>query len=264
MWAAFDDLRHPTYLRKCVAALESRPEAVHCCTAIRFIDEKGRPVDPEQAPRVSPLAGETPRQCVQHLAGEICWYDIYGLARRDALEKSHLFQHFWGADVLLEMELSLLGPVIALPEPLFQYRIFLRKDRQQVAATLDDPNGSEGVRVSHGGMATGLVAIILGSRLPAAQRFHLAFLFAREFLVRNRVIRELVLKEFSDGSAALRPAKPIRGQIMASALVRSFVAAIRGSEDFWFWLSQQKLYGRLYWKLHAHSAGVVQRLPRPC
>jgi glycosyltransferase involved in cell wall biosynthesis len=45
MWAAYDDVRHPQYLRRCVAALEAHPSAVLCCTEVRLIDERGQDLD---------------------------------------------------------------------------------------------------------------------------------------------------------------------------------------------------------------------------
>src|SRR4051794_31621660 len=42
MWAAHDDLWAPTYVSKCVAALEENPGCALCGTGIQFIDEAGR------------------------------------------------------------------------------------------------------------------------------------------------------------------------------------------------------------------------------
>src|SRR5688500_15798471 len=41
MWAAYDDLRHPQYLSRCVEALRAHPRAVMCCTGFKVINEHG-------------------------------------------------------------------------------------------------------------------------------------------------------------------------------------------------------------------------------
>jgi glycosyltransferase involved in cell wall biosynthesis len=45
LWAACDDLWHPTFLGKCVAMLEAHADAVLCCTELNFIDGEDHPTD---------------------------------------------------------------------------------------------------------------------------------------------------------------------------------------------------------------------------
>ncbi len=64
------------------------------------------------------------------------WYAIYGLIRTDALRKTALFRDAYGADVLLLMELCLLGPFAKVPQTLFWYRQFAGKTEEDRAKTV--------------------------------------------------------------------------------------------------------------------------------
>src|ERR1700737_36255 len=133
MWAAYDDLREPSYVRRCVEALEQHRDAVLCCTDVRFIDEAGRVTEPDPRMRLKHPVGETRADRVRALAGANFWVDIYGLIRSKALSSSRLAQPVWGFDVLLLLELCLRGDVIVVPEPLFSYRLFANKTQDDLA-----------------------------------------------------------------------------------------------------------------------------------
>src|ERR1700726_3052082 len=69
MWAAFDDLRAPSYVRRCVERLEAQPSAVLCCTDVRLIDEAGRRIQPDPRMRLAHPVGGSPAARVRALAG---------------------------------------------------------------------------------------------------------------------------------------------------------------------------------------------------
>lgn len=117
MWAAGHDLRSPTFVRKCVEALEADPAAVLCCPKVEFRDEEGRPTATE-----SVLIDTRGRGILSrfHLA---VWavsspYAVYGMLRRSALADCRPAQFAARPDVILLSELALLGPFIVLPEVL--------------------------------------------------------------------------------------------------------------------------------------------------
>jgi len=157
MWAAHDDLRASEYLSRCVAALEACPEAVLCTTNIRFIDLEGRELAHLAATRNKKPVGKTRRERVRALARCVGWYDVYGLIRRDALARTRLSQPTWGPDVILTLELCLLGPMLVLPEPLFSYRLFETRTPEEMAASIGPPSGSAGVAVDWLGLYRELV-----------------------------------------------------------------------------------------------------------
>lgn len=146
-WAAHDDLFAPTFLERCVAALDAAPEAVYCHTRrADFYSPREAPVaqalgfeaDPEQpwapsafAPeRPFPLLCRTGRPadrfgCV--LLAENALFDIYGLVRRAAMARTQLHGAYYGADRVFMLELALRGPFVQVDELLF----FVRRHPQQ-------------------------------------------------------------------------------------------------------------------------------------
>ena len=61
------------------------------------------------------------------------WYQIYGLARREALEKTRGLRDVFGSDVVLMLELALQGPILRVPEVLFWFRQYEAKTEEMRA-----------------------------------------------------------------------------------------------------------------------------------
>jgi hypothetical protein len=141
MWAAHDDLRDPRYVSACVAAMRAEPDAVLCCTDIRFIDEDGLPIDvPPHVAGVRPT-DRTVRERVRQVARACNWYDVYGLARTSALSQTRRAVSTWGFDVVVLLEQCLRGPVLLVPEPLFSYRLIAVKTQPDMAGALGSHGG---------------------------------------------------------------------------------------------------------------------------
>jgi predicted O-linked N-acetylglucosamine transferase (SPINDLY family)/glycosyltransferase involved in cell wall biosynthesis len=123
MWAAYDDLWAPSYVSKCLAQLESHPNAVLCFSEIHVINELGSPINYEYNKFLDTVGKDIPER-IRRLTYKLNWYDaIYGLMRADALKKTHLMSAKYGGDVILLMELMLLGEFAKVPEKLFAYRL---------------------------------------------------------------------------------------------------------------------------------------------
>lgn len=176
MWAAFDDLRHPEYVSRCVAALEADPEAVVCSTQVEFIDEQGRPthcrlLEPgEEAIRPS---GETRRERIRGMLRLPAWFDLYGLIRKSALDRITPYQEIWCGDEVMLIDLALQGRFISLPDKLFSYRMFAEKPLANVARTLVAP-GQQPPPVGNSLAVVAMIRRILVARIPAGERCFLA------------------------------------------------------------------------------------------
>lgn len=182
MWAAHDDLRDRSYVSKCAAALGARPEAVLCCTDIRFIDEDGRPLEvPPHVAGIRPV-GATAGQRAGQIARACNWYDVYGLIRADALRSTRRAMATWGFDVVLELELCLRGPVAYVPEALFTYRLVGVKTQSEMAGGL---SAQGGVGVCWSCLALELERSIWLSPLSAPRRLWLAASFLVTFSLLN-------------------------------------------------------------------------------
>ena len=141
MWAAHDDERDPRYVSMCVAAMQSRPDAVLCCTDIFFLDQEG--TTPDVPPHVAGIrpTGKTPLDRLHQVARACNWYDVYALARTSALSKTRRAVPTWGFDVVVTLELCLRGPVLFVPEPLFAYRLVDDKTMPDMAGALGPQSG---------------------------------------------------------------------------------------------------------------------------
>ena len=120
-WAAHDDLIHPTYLARCVAALEADPDAVLCQSILEIVDGNGGERElydhttfgtgrPRQSDRLA--ARLRARRCTE----------VFGVIRRDALHGTALIADHVGADRTLLIELALRGRFVGVPEILFVNR----------------------------------------------------------------------------------------------------------------------------------------------
>jgi glycosyltransferase involved in cell wall biosynthesis len=182
MWSAHDDLRDPRYVSACVAALRARPDAVLCCTDIRFVDEDGREIEvPPHVAGIRP-AGETVRGRLRKVARACNWYDVYGLARTSALRQTRRAVPTWGFDVVVELELCLRGPVLLVPEPLFSYRLLSVKTQADMAGALGSHGG---IGVCWSCLTIELLRAIWLAPFRVPTRLALAASFVANFCVLN-------------------------------------------------------------------------------
>ncbi|MCT7982337.1 glycosyltransferase [Laspinema sp. A4] len=144
MWAAHDDLWERTYIKKCVSKLENNPEAVLCCTDFEFIDEKGQLKQDSWMKKCKnrEIVGMDIFRRVDQLIAWINWYEIYGLIRSASLKNTRLFREEYGPDVILLLELLLLGDIAKVHEPLFFYRIFENQESSKEKARYQFPYSS--------------------------------------------------------------------------------------------------------------------------
>lgn len=118
-WAAHDDLIGPTYLERCITALECQPDAILAQSLVGIIDAAGALHD--VADNDLQLAASTrPSRRFAALARQPrhCW-EQFGLIRRDLLAKTALIAPYSWSDVALCAELALLGRFVLVPEVLF-------------------------------------------------------------------------------------------------------------------------------------------------
>jgi glycosyltransferase involved in cell wall biosynthesis len=142
MWVAHDDWWHPTIVRKCVDVLEKNPEAVICSTAYGMLDVEGREFKRGGMHVVEASSTDRAARIKQLLTNPSPQFAIYGLIRADALRRAGLMYSVWGCDIVLLTKLCLAGPILAIREKLFSYRVYPRKSFRSIAITLD-PTSAE-------------------------------------------------------------------------------------------------------------------------
>jgi glycosyltransferase involved in cell wall biosynthesis len=126
-WQAHDDISAPSFLERCVAALDTRPEVVLAYPMTRIVDEQGNVIRDFDMPLRTDSAQPHIRLhdliCVDHSC-----YQVYGLMRTAALRTTPAIGNFSGSDWNLLAELGLLGRFYEVREFLF-----LRREHQQVS-----------------------------------------------------------------------------------------------------------------------------------
>lgn len=200
MWAAFDDLREPSSVRRCVEALERHRDAVLCCTDVRFIDEAGRVTEPDPRMRLAHPVGATRADRVRALAGANFWVDFYGLIRRETLATTRLAQPIWGFDVLLILELCLRGGVVVVPEALFAYRIFPEKNQGDLAVGLAGPASPAHVGVSWSNLAMEMAHGISLAPVSRREKLTLTARFLTRFCLLNHTVRGYLRRDVAQGA----------------------------------------------------------------
>ena len=120
-WAAHDDLCAPTYIERCVEALDRDPDVVLAYTQAKAIDDQGNVV--KVYPGKHHFASPTARvRFYEYVLDPHPVVAVFGVARRDALARTRLIGKYTGSDRPLLSELSLLAKFHEVPEFLFFYR----------------------------------------------------------------------------------------------------------------------------------------------
>jgi glycosyltransferase involved in cell wall biosynthesis len=144
-WAAHDDLVEPTYLEKCVALLDARPEVVLCHSDVVKIDENDARIGsyPRLLDRAA-SASAVRRFRALLLTPHPC-FDVFGLMRTDVLRRTIAIGSFTSSDRVLLAELALHGPFAWVDEPLFLSRDHgsrsIRRNVYQRAGWFDTKSG---------------------------------------------------------------------------------------------------------------------------
>jgi glycosyltransferase involved in cell wall biosynthesis len=120
-WSGHDDLCAPSYLRRCVAELDTT-DAVLAYPRTVLIDVDGavkRPYDDGLDLR-QPAPHARVRACLHNLGLANA---VFGLIRLDVLRCTPLFGAYNDSDLVLLLELALAGEIHEIDEPLFYRRM---------------------------------------------------------------------------------------------------------------------------------------------
>lgn len=202
-WAAHDDLVAPTYLERCVEALDSNPQAIWCHCQAYEIGAHGKPLRADQ-PIISYARG-TPSRCSPRahqrfqavlLSGDGV-LDVYGLVRTEAMRQTGLQRPYYGSDRVFVSELSLMGPYVEVPEPLFMYRCHDKQsiwlDSQQAQDEWTAPQAAGRLRVPRQlRCAWGNLMLIPAANLSPAEKLCCCLVWLR-FVLNARKLKRLAI-----------------------------------------------------------------------
>lgn len=122
-WAAHDDLCEPSFLRRCVSALDGAPASVVLAyPRTVLIGEAGEVLDAafiDGLDRREPTPHQRLRAYAAHVGEQ---HAVFGVIRSDALRRSRLIRNCWGGDIGLLSELLMVGQFWEVDD-----RLFLRR-----------------------------------------------------------------------------------------------------------------------------------------
>jgi glycosyltransferase involved in cell wall biosynthesis len=209
-WAACDDVLAPEFINECVRVLDEHRDVVLCSPKTVLINEDGSPV------RYSPQHKEivdnygtlwrvsleknsrvTSADPAERFAA-VLWdthlcFEIFGLMRRSALERTSLEPPYYGADKVLLAELSLLGRFRLLQAPLFYRRCHpgqsaAGKSSRYLARWASGKGGQ--ILSPQARMAAAYVRAVLSAKLTPAQRFRCFSVIGRRAFTRGLGLAE--------------------------------------------------------------------------
>ncbi len=138
-WHAHDDYYAPTWLQRCVEALDGNRDVVlaysqmamldmegnplfHDATVNEYTDRKGNRFMGDDALHIAEQAG--PDQRFKSAIHNTCWcLQVFGLYRRSFLDQSALQRSYYGGDKVLLAETALVGKWYQVEEKLFHKRV---------------------------------------------------------------------------------------------------------------------------------------------
>ncbi len=123
-WCAADDVHQPDYVARCVAALDERPEAVMAWSGALDIDDDGRVIK-EIYDNRHPLRFDHADVCLRFrdlVCVDHSCIAVFGLVRREAMQRTSLIGPYTGSDRTFLAELGLMGPLLRVGDDLLLHR----------------------------------------------------------------------------------------------------------------------------------------------
>lgn len=134
-WLAHDDIIAPTFLQKCSEVLDTDPSVVLVFPRTNVINSAGSVIKEYDFEVKTNSDVPHVRFADLVLVGHLC-YEIFGLIRWSALQKTHLMGAYGHGDGVLLARLSLEGRFYQVPEAL----LLVRDHNEQSMAVYDEGN----------------------------------------------------------------------------------------------------------------------------
>ncbi|HEY2371461.1 MAG TPA: glycosyltransferase [Gaiellaceae bacterium] len=217
-WAAADDVLAPSCVERCVEVLDEISERVVLVyPETKLIDEEGTVIGDwrDGVDLHQPAAHDRLRSLVENL---VLGHPMFGVARRHALERTHLNGSFPSSDYVLLAELAMLGEIRRLDEPLFFRRIHADSSRNantSSEALAEWFGSSSTVHYEHARLFAEHLRAIASSPIPRGERVLCLGTFLDAGLRRwgVHIVEEVLRVEYTGG----RPPFKRRPRAEASA-----------------------------------------------
>jgi len=188
-WAAHDDVLESTFLQRCVETLDADPSTVLVHTRTEYIGADSNPLRPLARGYLG-SDGFIERLALDDSVSQLMrsakaavrfdavvnrmsvFYDVFGLGRADAFERSLLLRDYYGADKVFLAEMALCGKLERLTDTLFKRRCHeSASTRMADLSRLAEWSNSSGGFVYYPlQMLAGYVDAVRASDLPPAEK----------------------------------------------------------------------------------------------
>jgi glycosyltransferase involved in cell wall biosynthesis len=213
-WAAHDDACAPEFVERCVAALDASPSDVLAFPQTTFVDSTGTELRKHDTPMCWRNEVTASGRLRDLLLGDLLLGDYrstllhkclpqFGVIRRSALERTRMMGNYSPSDVVLLVELALLGGFAPVDEYLFFCRVHdfsgtswwphtgMSWSPQANPTTADFARWYDPRRGGHFPMPwtrvlVGIVGAVLGSSLPLHEKTRALSLVSRWFFASRR------------------------------------------------------------------------------
>lgn len=194
MFAAHDDLWEPSYISRCLEKLDEHPGAVLCSSEFALIGETGHHLPGQCFPKLDTLGLSVPER-IHEVITRRGLVAIYGLMLLEALRATNMFRGVYGCDLLLTLELSLLGEFAVVPEQLFFYRLPDKGKTVLDFMRTINPKDTRTAARSNTFVASELLATVLASDLDAVTKNKVRADFVRVLTYTNAFWGKRILAE---------------------------------------------------------------------
>jgi glycosyltransferase involved in cell wall biosynthesis len=195
-WAAHDDFCAPEFVERCVAALDRSPTDVLAFPRTIFVDEAGETLSkydidmhwrnhPTAVGRLHDLLGHIVESLIHKCTPQ------FGVIRRTALDRTGLMGAYNSSDLVLLVELALLGGFADLDEYLFFSRVHDGSSLNANSTALDlakwyDPTRGDHYPMVWAQVFAGFVGTVQRSCLPLHDKVRAGAILARWFVLDDR------------------------------------------------------------------------------
>lgn len=201
-WAAHDDVCAPEFVERCVAALDGSPSDVLAFPKTTFIDADGAVLEKHDVPMCWRNGATAVDRLRDLLVGDLVLGDYratlllkcipqFGVIRRSALERTRIIGNYGSSDVVLLVELGLLGGFAEVDEYLFFSRVHEGSSLQANATAADlarwyDPKRGDHFPMPWTLVLIGIVGAVLRSSLPLHEKARAMTLVPRWLFAHRR------------------------------------------------------------------------------
>ncbi|WP_084399106.1 glycosyltransferase family 2 protein [Henriciella aquimarina] len=121
-WCAHDDRLSPNFLEACVATLDADPSLAVAFASTTGIDLEGNEIPPTGLETQSILSDDPAQRFREAITMSGTCFPIFGVFRRDQLERSTLHRSYYGSDRALLAEMAIFGGYKRVEEAIFYNR----------------------------------------------------------------------------------------------------------------------------------------------